>query len=96
MLSALVRACAACTGVRVIRIPAGIAAPTATLIAIRVRAGSLRVILRMILRMRRPRRLHALRPELPGRVHASPAVRPLRRRRLRAHQQHGRKKQPRR
>ncbi len=88
MLSALIRA-RATAAIRVIRIP--------TLIAIRVRARSLWMVLRIILRrMRRPRRLHALRPELPGRVHAPRTVRPLRRRRLRAHQQQGRKKQPRR
>ncbi len=66
--------------IRMIRIP--------TLIAIRVRAGSLRlarrVIRRMILRMRRMRRLHALRIERPGRIHASRAVGSLRRGRLRA------------
>jgi hypothetical protein len=91
MLSALVRASAACTGVRVIRIPTRIAASIAALIAIGPRAGSLRMVLLVILRMRR---LHALRPELPRRVHAASAVKPLRRRRLRAQQQQGREKQP--
>jgi hypothetical protein len=93
MLAAVIPA-RATAAIRVIRIPAGIAAPTATLIGIRVRSRTLCVVLRMILRMRRPCRLHTLRPELPGRVHTPPAVRPLRRRRLRAHQQQGRKKQP--
>src|SRR5579863_10409173 len=88
MLSALIRT-PATAAIRVIRVP--------TLIAVRVRAGSLWMVLRMILgRMSSPRSLHALLPELPGRVHAPRAVRPLRRRRLRAQQQQGRKKQPRR
>jgi hypothetical protein len=84
MLAALIRAGTA-AAIRVIRISALIAATISALIGIRVRAGSLWMVLRMTLRMRRPRRLHALLPELPGRVHAPRAVRPLRRRRLRAH-----------
>ena len=78
MLRRLIPATA--SGMWMIRIP--------TLIAIRVRAGSLRLaqwmIRRMILRMRRVRRLHALRVERPTRIHASRAVRPLRRGRLHA------------
>jgi hypothetical protein len=86
----------AAAGVRVTRVAGLIAAVIATLIpgliTIGVRAGSLRMILR---RMRRwMRRLHALLPELARGIHAPCAGRPLRGRRLRAQQQHGRKKQP--
>jgi hypothetical protein len=81
MLAGLIRAAGA--AIRVIRVPALIAA----LITVGPRAGSLRMILRML-------RLHALLPELRPRVHAPPAVRPLRRSRLRAQQQQGREKQP--
>jgi hypothetical protein len=84
MLSALIRASSA---VRVICVRALIAA----LIPIRSRAGSLRMVLRMILRMRP---LHALLPELRPPVHAPAAVISLRRSRLRAQQQQGREKQP--
>jgi hypothetical protein len=71
------------------------AALVSTLVAIRMRAGSLRMVLRMVLRRMHCRmcRLHALLPELTRGIHA-PTVRPLRRRRLRAQQQQRREKQP--
>jgi hypothetical protein len=87
MLSALIRASTA--AIRMVRVPALIAASIGALISIRPRAGSLRMVLRMILRMRR---LHALLPELPPRIYAPAAVIPLRRRWLRAQQQQGREK----
>jgi len=94
MLPALIRAArASCTAIRVIRVSALI--PALITICVR-RAGGLRVVLRMVLRrMRwRMRCLYVLLPERPPRVHASSAIRPLRRSRLRAQQQQGRKKQP--
>jgi len=91
MLTALIRSARTSrSAVRMIRV--------ASLISIWVRAGALR---RMVLRTRRGMRgLHALLPVLRPCVHASsavyapPAVRPLRRCRLRAQQQQGREKQP--
>jgi len=80
-----------CSAVRMIRVPALIAASIAALISIGPRTGSLRTVLRVILRMRC---LHALLPELRCREIAPSAVRPLRRRRLRAQRQQRRDKQP--
>ena len=89
MLPGLIRAIR--TAIRVIRVRGLIAASIAALITIRVCAGSLGMVLRMILRMRR---LHALLPELRAAVHAPSAVISLRRSRLRAQQQQRREKQP--
>ena len=90
MLPALIRpASASRTAARMVGVPA--------LIAIWVgRAGTLRMVLGMILRRMRcwMRRLHALLPELRAAVHAPSAVISLRRSRLRAQQQQGREKQP--